>query len=187
MSELPQAIEREELGNAALDPRITKDYDFFAAVSTGILEARGFRGHSSTSGYYDLESRTKFIPIWLCKHPPSNNWNVRYSIATSFVRSGQEGNVVTEARFANFVDYKERTNFRPIFRSLTGNLGLHRRQRIHLTDLTSEEFQEDGTHPSERALELGYLIQMPTEHEDLYLLGLAPIQDLAKMVSEKLA
>ena len=180
-------IEREELRNAALDPRITKDYDFFATVSTGIFETLGFKGHSSTSGYYDLKSRTKFIPIWPCKYLPSSNGDVRYSIATSFVRSDQEGNVIAEARFANFADYKERANFSPIFRSLTGNLGLHRRQRIHLTDLTSEEFQEDGKHPSERALDLGYLIQMPTEHGDLYLLGLGPIQDLAKLVSEKVA
>ena len=44
-----------------------------------------------------------------------------------------------------------------------------------------------GGHPSEIALDLGYIVQTPTSFGSVYMLGLKPIQDLARMVSEKLA
>lgn len=184
MSELPQTIERKELKSAAMDPRMTQNHGFFFLVSGEILRARGFEYFDGTLGCYDLEKGTEFLQIEEGIHNRRNG-NLRYSLAERFTRKDEKYGVIIEARFTTFGDFNEGTNFRPIFRSLVGNLGVHSSEIIHSTDLS--RFQENGKHPSEVALDLGYITQTPTKFGDLYMLGLKPIQNLARMVSEKLA
>ena len=196
MNGLPTPIERTELGRAALNERMTQDYDFFSLVAKGILEARGFESRQQASVYYHVDDLvpgyngncSRDIPREMGEFFEGDMrriLNLRFSLAERFARGKESHGVMTESVFAWLSEYRERRNFRPLIKSLVGNLGVHNGQVVHLEEL--KKYEENGQHPAERVLDLGCIIQTPTKYGELYVMGLGPIQDLARQVSEKLA
>ncbi|MBI2107390.1 hypothetical protein HYT57_05390 [Candidatus Woesearchaeota archaeon] len=196
MDGLPKPIERTELGRAALDERMTQDYGFFSLVARGILEARGFELREQASVYYHVDdlvpgyngNNSPILPAGLegfFEEGMGQILKLRLSLAERFARRKESHGVLAESVFTNISEYRKRTNFQPIIRSLVGNLGVHTRHVVHSGEL--KKYVENGQHPAERVLGMGCIIQTPTRYGELHIMGLGPIQDLAKQVSEKLA